>query len=195
MNTILDKYKWIKYVVGSLIIALGVLIIVFAFSNLGALENVMTVIIAVALIVLGLFSLVITLFSETHKGFSMSLLISSGIIAAGIVLLVSRFHLQIGFDKRLLVFIIAVFTLVFGVASLFKAVTLIVYKEKKPLIALMILVAVVAITLGILGIVFAEKLGGLVIAAFVILGILVLVTGILMVVFAAISDKKKSDSK
>lgn len=195
MNTILDKYKWIKYIIGSLIIALGVLIIVFAFANLNALESVMTIIIAVALIVLGLFSLVITLLSETHKGFTMSLLISSAIIAAGIVLLISRFHLGIEFDKRLLVFIIVMFTLVFGVAALLKAITLIKYKEKKPLIALMILVAVVAITLGILGIVFAEKLGGLVIAAFVILGILVLVTGILMVVFAAISDKKKSDAK
>ncbi len=195
MNNILEKYKWIKYVVGSLIITLGVLIIVLAVANFGALENVITVIISCALIALGIFSLVITVLSETHKGFTTSLLISSAIIAAGIVLLIAHFHLHTDLNKKLLVFIIAVFTLVFGTASLVKSITLIVYKEKKILITLMILAAVAAITLGILGIVFADKLGGLVIAAFVILGILVLVAGILMVVFAALSDKKKSDSK
>ena len=67
------------------------------------------------------------------------------------------------------------------------------WKEKKPLIAALFAVAVVAITLGILGIVFAKDLGGLVIAAYVILGILVLVTGVLMIVLAALNDKKKAN--
>ena len=56
----------------------------------------------------------------------------------------------------------------------------------------MAIVAVVAITLGILGIAFAPKLDGLIVASFVILGILVLATGVLMIVFAALNDKKKS---
>ena len=100
-----------------------------------------------------------------------------------------------GFDipHILLVYTLSVITLVFGVACLFKGVSLIVYKEKKPLIAALFAVAVVAVTLGILGVVFAKDLGGLVIAAYVILGILVLVTGVLMIVLAALNDKKKAN--
>ena len=192
MNTILEKYKWLRYALGAFIIALGILIIVLACLNLGKLQDVINIVIATSLIILGLVSLIVTIFSETHKGFTMSLLISAAIIAAGIILLIARFGIGFAIPNILLVYIISVFTLVFGAACLFKLVSLIVYKEKKLLIAMMAVVAVAAITLGILGIVFAPKLDGLIVASFVILGILVLVTGILMIVFAALNDKKKS---
>ena len=192
MNTVIEKYKWIKYVLGGFVAALGILIILLACLNFGALENAINIVVASGLLILGLASLIITIFTETHKGFSLSLLISSAIITAGIILLIARFGIGFTIKNVLLVYILAVLTLVFGVASLFKVVSLIVYKEKKTLIVLMALVAVAAITLGILGIVFAPKLGELVVAAFVILGILVLVTGILMIVFSVLSDKKKS---
>ena len=193
MNTILEKYKWIRYALGAFIIALGILIIVLACLNLGKLQEIINIVIASSLLVLGLVCLIVTIFSETHKGFTVSLLISSAIIAAGIILLIAKFGIAgFGIPNILLVYIISVFTLVFGTACLFKLVSLIVYKEKKMLIVVMAIVAVAAITLGILGIVFAPKLDGLIVASFVILGILVLVTGILMIVFAALNDKKKT---
>lgn len=192
MNTVLEKYKWIKYVLGGFVAALGILIILLACLNFGALENAINIVVASGLLILGLSFLIITIFTETHKGFSLSLLISSAIITGGIVLLVARFGVGFTIKNILLVYILAILTLVFGVASLFKVVSLIIYKEKKSLIVIMSLVAVAAITLGILGIVFAPKLGELVVAAFVILGILVLTAGILMIVFAALSDKKKN---
>ena len=192
MNNILEKYKKIKYATGAFIITLGILIIVLACLNLGKLQDVINIVIASSLLVLGLVSLIITIFSETHKGFTSSLLISAGIISAGILLLVARFGIGFVIPNILLVYIISVFTLVFGAACLFKLVSLIVYKEKKPLIVIMAIVAVVAITLGILGIAFAPKLDGLIVASFVILGILVLATGVLVIVFAVLNDKKKS---
>ena len=81
MNSVLEKNKWIKYALGAFIIALGILIIVLACLNLGALESIITIVIAVSLLILGLVSLIITIFSETHKGFTYSLLISSLILA------------------------------------------------------------------------------------------------------------------
>ena len=192
MNTILEKYKWIRYALGAFIIALGILIIVLACLNREKLEDVLNVVIACSLLVLGLVCLIVTIFSETHKGFTMSLLISAAIIAGGIILLIARFVTHWGIPHRLLVYTISVFTLVFGASCLFKLVSLIVYKEKKLLIVIMALVAVAAITLGILGIVFAPKLEGLIVASFVILGILVLAAGVLMIVFAALNDKKQS---
>ena len=192
MNNILEKYKWIKYAMGAFIIALGILIIVLACLNRGILENAITIVISIALLIIGLTSLIITLFSETHKGFTNSLLISSLIISAGIILLIGRFTNLFTIDPTLLVYALSVITLVFGSACLFKGISLIVYKQNKPLIVAFFAVAVAAITLGILGIVFAKDLGGLITAAYVILGILVLVTGVLIIVLAALNDKKKS---
>ena len=192
MNNILEKYKWIKYAMGAFIIALGILIIVLACLNRDALENAITIVISIALLILGLTSLIITLFSETHKGFTYSLLISSLIISAGIILLIGKFTDLFKIDPTLLVYALSVITLVFGSACLFKGISLIVYKQNKPLIVAFFAVAVLAITLGILGIVFAKDLGGLITAAYVILGILVLVTGVLIIVLAALNDKKKS---
>lgn len=192
MNNILEKYKWIKYAMGAFIIALGILIIVLACLNRDALENAITIVISIALLILGLASLIITLFSETHKGFTYSLLISSLIISAGIILLIGRFTDLFKIDPTLLVYALSVITLVFGSACLFKGISLIVYKQNKPLIVAFFAVAVLAIILGILGIVFAKDLGGLITAAYVILGILVLVTGVLFIVLAALNDKKKS---
>jgi uncharacterized membrane protein HdeD (DUF308 family) len=189
MNTVLEKYKWIRYAVGTFIIALGILIIVLACLNMGALANVINIIVASSLIVLGLISLIITIFSETHKGFTSSLVISSAIIAAGILLLVARFGSGFTIDNKLLVYILSIFILVFGVASLFKGVSLIVYKEKRTLIFLLFLVAIVAIVMGILGIVFTPKL---VVASYIILGIVVLAAGILLIVYSVVNDKKKS---
>ncbi len=174
MNSVLEKNKWIKYALGAFVIALGILIIVLACLDLTKLEDAITIVISVALLILGLASLIITIFSETHKGFTYSLLISSLIISAGIILLIGRFSVHFNIEHILLVYTLSIITLVFGVACLFKGVSLIVYKEKKPLIAALFAVAVVAITLGILGIVFAKDLGGVVVAGFVIRCVLVL---------------------
>lgn len=180
---------------GAFIIALGILIIILACLNREVLEDAINIVVASSLLLVGSVLLLVTIFSETHKGFTLSLLISVAIISLGIILLIARFGVKWGIPHVLLVYVLAVLTLVFGVASVFKLVSLIVYKEKKSLIFLFALVGLVGIILGILGLVFAPKLGELVIAAFVILGILVLTAGIMMIVFAALSDKKKSESK
>ncbi len=195
MNSVLEKNKWIKYALGAFVIALGILIIILALIDLTKLEDAIAIVIAVALLVLGSASLIITILSETHKGFTYSLLISSLIISGGIVLLIGRFSsAKIGIPYALLVYTLSVITLVFGVACLFKGVSLIVYKEKKPFIVAFFAVAVVAITLGILGLVFTKDLGNSIfVAAYVILGILVLVTGVIMIVLAALNDKKKAN--
>ncbi len=192
MNTILEKHKWIKYTIGAFVISLGVLIIILACINMGALANTINIVMSCALMLCGLALMLMSILSETHKGFTMSLIISSAILTAGIILLIARFGIGFTIPNTLLVYILSVFTLVFGCVSLFKGISLAVFKEKRLLIFLMFVVALAAIVAGILGLVFVEDLA---VAAFVILGILVLTVGVLIVVFSALSDKKKSNQE
>ena len=66
MNTLFEKYKWLKYVLGALIIAFGVAIIILAAVNAGEVGKVINIVVACGLFTLGAFLLVSSLLSETH---------------------------------------------------------------------------------------------------------------------------------
>ena len=187
MNSLFEKYKWLKYVIGSFIIALGVLVIILASVGSGAVKTAITIVMAIAAMVVGLVFLLLALLSESHKGFTMTLLFGAIGLAAGIILLVQYFGLGDSFNDQLLVYTISIFALVFGAITLAKAVSLIVFKEKAALIVLLFIVAIACIVAGILGIVFV---GDLIQAAYIILGVGILVVGILFLVFSAIKTKK-----
>ena len=189
MNSIFEKHKWLKYVVGGFIVAIGILVIILAGVNPGSLPAIINIVIAASAMILGLFFLITSLFNESHKGFTPSLLLSAALLAGGITLLVIRFG-SIGFaiPPLVIVYMLAILVLLFGCVSLVKGISLIVYKERVPLILLMFAAAVLGITLGILSLVFAKQLE---VATFIILGIILVVFGILFIVFAALQDKKQ----
>ena len=194
MNSLFEKYKWLKYVIGALIIALGVLIIVLACLALNRLQDVINIVVSVSLIIIGLILLIVCLLYESHKGFTLTLLFASIAITTGIALLVGRFGLNVSFSTDLIVYIISLATLVFGAAALVKSISLIVYKERKGLIALMMIVGIVGIVLGILGLCFAKKLNAeLATAAYILLGVLLVAAGVLFIAFAIIGQKKKKE--
>ena len=187
MNSLFEKYKWLKYVIGSFIIALGVLVIILASVGSGAVKTAITIVMAISAMVVGLVFLLIALLSESHKGFTTTLLFGAIGLAAGIILLVQYFGLNDSFNDQLLVYTISIFALVFGAITLSKAISLIVFKEKASLIVLLFVVAIASIVAGILGIVVV---GDVIQAAYIILGVGILVVGVLFLVFTVIKTKK-----
>ena len=190
MNSIFEKHKWLKYVLFSFVVALGVAIIILACLQTGKVPVIINITLAVAAMILGLFLLITSLLSETHKLITLSYIFASILIALGIILLIARFGIGSTLNPLLIVYIPAVILLVFGVAAIIKAITLIVYREKKSYIVLMFLAATLSIVLGVLGLCFANKL---ISTSYIILGILLLVAGILGITFGAIADKKNTD--
>ena len=189
MNALLNKYKWLKYAIGAFTIALGVTIIILACLSLGHLANVINIVVAVSLMIIGIIFVCANLFSETHKTITLALLIGSISITGGVVLLVSKFHL--GTDllhTGLLVYFIAIFSLALGAALIAKAITMIYYRQKTALIVLMFVIATVAITAGILSLIFADKLQQ---PAYIILGVVLVVLGIAMIIVSSIPKKEK----
>ena len=188
MNSLLTKYKWIKYALAAAVVCLGIIIIILACLNIGQIQNVIDIVVAIALMVFGIAFICASIFSETHISITLSLILGSLAITGVIVLLIGRFHLGINLDLKILVYLIGVFSIVFGGACIFKAISMIYYRQKTMLVVLMFALATVAITAGILSIVFA---GNLVTPAYIILGIIFVVVGIIGIVLAAVGDKKK----
>lgn len=188
MNSLLQKHKWMRYLIGSAIVALGVLIIILACLNLGNLFKVINIVVSVSLLIFGLAMIAINLFQETHKAITLSTIIGALAIAMGITLLVSAFALGFSLDPRIPVYLTAIFILAFSVIALFKAISLIYYREKVALIVLMFVIATVGITLGILALCF---IGQLVTANYIILGIGLVILGIIAIVMVAVDKKAK----
>ena len=192
MNSIFEKYKWLRYVLASFIILVGALIIILGCVAPGDTDMVIDIILAVGLFVLGTFLFVNCILSESHKPFTTTLLIAAIFFAAGILLLVARFAFGGLIDKLFPVYILAITTLVFGVAALIKGISLVVYKEKRTWIFVLFTIATVAIILGILGLCYA---GQLLSVTYVILGILLVAAGVVFIIFTLTGEKKKASSK
>lgn len=189
MNSVFEKYKWLRFVIGGGIILLGVLIIIFASLKTGNVPIIINIVISVGLMVLGLFLTFSSLLSETHKMFTPSLLLGSISTGLGISILVARFGLHISFSGNLIVYVSSILFIVLGVVALLKAIFLIVYHEKGIMVFAMFIIAAAAITIGILGLCFADNLVTL---AYVLMGTALVVLGILFIVFSALQMKKSS---
>ena len=189
MNALFNKYKWLRYALGAFIVALGVTIIILACLSLGHLSNVINIVVAVALMIVGLVFICANLFTETHKTITLSLILGAVSITLGIVLLVGKFHLGIDLlHTNLLVYFIAIFALALGTAAIAKASTMIYYRQKTLNIVLIFILGTVAITAGILALVFSNKLQQ---PAYIILGVVLVVLGITFIVLAALNNKNK----
>ena len=188
MGLLFKKYKWLKYAFGAAVIALGVVIIILACLSIGNIAKVIDIVIASALIIVGLVFVCISLFTETHKMFPLSLIVGSLSTTLGITLLVGKFALGASLPLILLVYLIGIFTLTLGTVCIFKAISMIYYRQKTFYIVLLFILATIGIVGGILSLVFANKLQT---PAYIMLGIALVIVGIVGIVFSAVNSKEK----
>lgn len=189
MNSLLNKYSWLRYVIGGFIVSLGILIIILACINMGQLQNVINIVIGASLILFGIIFICGNIFSETHKTFTPSLIIGSLVLTAGICIIIGRFHLGVNLPIEFIVYFIAISLLALGAASLFKGISLIYFKEKPILVVLMFAVATIGIVAGILGLCFVPKLVAI---TYIMLGIILIIVGIIYITITAVKYKKSN---
>ena len=185
MNAIFEKYKWLRVVLGALVIAFGIAVIIIALAAPGEVGKVINIVVAVSLFIFGAFLLVTSLLAETHKPITSALLMSALIITTGVLVLLMRFTFHINLTG-LLVYLITVFLVVFGSIALAKAVFLIVYKQKVIFIVLMFILAALGIASGLVGLCFA---GNLVDASYILLGVFMIAIGTVVIAIPTIKKK------
>lgn len=189
MNSIFKKYGWLKYVLGGFIVALGVTVIILACLSISQLPIILNIVLASGLILFGLFMLYHVMFNETHKLFTPAFVWSALAISTGILFLVSRFAIKFTLSPYLLIYFSALTILTLGAVALIKGVFLIVYHEKTTSIVLLFTLGTIALTAGILGLCFVNKL---LTASYILLGVTLVVLGIMLIVLSLIAQNKKS---
>ena len=174
----LKEQKWMLIVYASLFIALGLVEFILSIINLDAAIKVVSYSVAGALLLVGLLHIIASFVADTKAFFKGALILGSIAIALGIVLFIVP-----DIIPGLLIYFVAVIALALGAVLLAKAIIAIIFKYKVSWIIFYFILATLAITFGILALVFNRTTTTQIIycatgAVILGLGIFVLIYGI-----------------
>ena len=186
----LVKNKWMIVVYGILLLIGGVLTMVFAITDVGVINKVLSISLAVALFIVGLLNIITALINKTSEFFTPSLLLGSMAIAMGVVFLINTLILG-----EFILYFVGALALAMGAVSIVKTVLFIKFKQKGSWIAFYIILAAVCIALGVLIFIYQHRAEQVLYC--VVGGVLVL-TGVVEIVYgikAMNKDAKKDEEK
>lgn len=151
MKKFLEK-KWLVLAYGFLLIAVGVLTIVYAIIDQTVVTKVLSISIAVSLFLIGSANIVLALVAHTSDFFNKTLLVGSAAIAAGVLFCIDTLLLG-----QFIAYLLGVFFLAFALVCLIKFILFIVYKQKVAWIVIYAIVVLVSIAAGVLILCFREE--------------------------------------
>ena len=196
MKSLFEKYIWLQLILSILLLFGGALIVVFAIiGESGVLESGLNIICAVILFLFGLFAIIASFAFEPDRIFTNGIVYGSASIALGVFLCLRELILL-----QFLVYLLATFFIVIGAIELIKAIALIAQKhDKKGIIVLTFIIAIVLIAGGIMALIFKEevRLAFCIIAGalLALLGVYLMVTGIKEMAKQAKGKKKPQPAK
>lgn len=176
MKKFLEK-KWLALAYGFLVIAVGVLTVVYAIVDPDVVTTVLSISIAVSLFILGAANITLALVAHTNEFFQKTLLVGSGAIAVGVLLCVNR--LLIG---EFIALLLGVFFIAFAVVALIKFILFIVYRQSVSWIVLYGVFVLVAAAAGILILCFQQESNQVI---YVIIGAAIAIAGVVEIIASA----------
>ena len=180
----LVKNKWMIVVYGILLLVGGVLTMVFAITNVGVINRVLSISLAIALFIVGLLNILTALVHKTSEFFTPSLLLGSMAIAMGVVFLINQYLL--GF---FILYFIAALALAMGAVSIVKFILFAKFKQKGSWIAFYVVLAAVCITLGILIFIYQHRAEQVL---YCVVGAVLLLTGVVEVIYGIKAMNKEA---
>lgn len=176
MKKFLEK-KWLALAYGFLVIAVGVLTVVYAIVDPTVVTTVLSISIAVSLFILGAANIALALVAHTNEFFQKTLLVGSAAIAAGVLFCVNR--TLIG---EFIALLLGVFFISFAVVALIKFILFIVYKQSVSWIILYGIFMAVAAAAGILILCFQQESNQVI---YVIIGSAIALAGLFEIIASA----------
>ena len=182
MKNLIRRFKWIGILFGVLLMIAGVLVIVFTLVNIKDVNLALSIVVATLLFIIGAVYITAGVMQPLSNYFDPGYILGAVAIAIGVVCLIEQ---QI--VPRLLVYVIAITLIALGVVYLIRGILLAINKMRGTEIALAILIAVIALTAGILCLCFQNKILTVI---YVIGGALLIAGGILMIVYTVRKRKE-----
>lgn len=171
MNNLINRYRWIKVVLGVLIVLAGVGLIVLGIISPGQVNLILSIVTAVILFIIGLVYVVAGIITPLNELYSPLYFYGAFAIAIGIILLI---HNELA--SEILIYTIAVISLTVGVIYVTRGILAIVNKMKAPIIVLFFVVGVLLIGFGVVALIFKAQILQ---AIYIVAGVFITVTGVL----------------
>lgn len=168
--------KWLLIAYGILLVAIGVTTLVLSITNVGLVDQALSISLAIALFIVGILNIVSSLILNTDKFFTSPLFIGSLCVAFGVVLCIDR-----SIIGSFIVYLLGVFLLALSLVCLIKAVLFIVYKYKVMWIIAQFIIALIGIGGGIVVLCFREESK---VVLYAIIGSIILLLGVLEIILA-----------
>ena len=174
MNDLFKRYKWAGILLGVLLVAAGVLTIVFAFVGKDNLNFLLSLVIAITLFVVGASYLVAGCMASLNNFYTSLFLYGGVAIAIGVILLVNN-----SIAPSVMTYTLSILLLTFGAVYLVRAILYIVAKSETKIIIFALCLAIACIALGIISLVFK---GTMLTFIYVVFGVLLLGAGVIQVI-------------
>lgn len=187
MKNAFKRYTWLKLVEGILLALIGILVAILGGIDPEQYQKGLSISVAVFLFLDGLI-MFITGISDKKAKFSVNIITGSLLIAIGVVLIASDIKLN-----EFLPYFVGSVLLAIGAGEIGKAIIQFSQKEKVVWPIVNLLIAVIAIVLGVLSIVYRK--GNALNIIYIILGIAIVVIATAEIVLAILSHKEKRRAK
>lgn len=177
MAKIVLKDKWMKILLGAILIIAGLIIVIFGIVQPGVISMTLSIVFAVSLFFIGALYLYNGLSKTANANvIDLTYIIAAIAISLGVVLLVNT-----NLIANILVYIVSISVLTIGSALLIRGIVLCARKSTASNCVLAIIVGVVLIVLGVLALIFQSQITQVI---YISSGVLLLIVGILQIVDA-----------
>lgn len=176
MKELFIRHKWIGVILGILLVIAGVATIVFAAIDSNTVDEALSIIIAVTLFIVGLFYLIAGTLESLSHFYSSSFVYGGVYIALGVILLVNT-----AIVPQVMAYTLSIVMIAIGTIYLIRGILCIVNKMDKLIIITSLSIAPIAITLGILSLIFQSVL---VVVIYVVCGIIITTAGVVETIIA-----------
>ncbi len=170
MTNLFKRYRWLRIVTACLLIAAGVLVIVWGVVDTSRVSTVLSITVACLLFALGLIFLITGILVPLSRLYDATFLYAAFFIAVGVVLILNQ-----NIVEQVLLYTLAVALLVVGVIYLLRGIVGAVQHCETKTVVFDFIFAVIALLLGILCLIFS---GYVIQAIYIVAGCLITVIGV-----------------
>lgn len=175
MKKFFGNNKWMQIVAGTLMLVVGIIVVILATTNIGTLDSSLSILVAIALFIIGGLYIFISILLYPTDFFSSSLVYASICIALGVSLCVNRSSLG-----EFIIILFGVLFIAYGGIELLKGIMLIATKKKKAgLITSFFVIGAISLAAGILVICCKDVGNTFKMIIYIALGVIIAIFGLL----------------
>ena len=191
MKSLFEKYKWLRIVLGIVLVAAGIVTIIVSFTNPNEVYKITSITLGICCFIYAALIIATSLIKHTRTPFPVELLIGAIFISIGVTLCIPDLF---SYLTHYVIYLVSISLIVLGSVSLIKSIIIICYKDPVFNWLITLIFGLIALPGGI--ILLCLKQSEVIQIIYVVVGAMIVILGIFEIVlgFIEISKNKKKEN-